>query len=100
MFGGAASGAEPVLRSGPSGIGAAAAEPMAAPKQSAVDETRIVILVRTVVMAGKASHSRAAKPGSGEIARELTDTHRHAQELGMRLSDSVTATAPGDGTEG
>ncbi|GAA1675077.1 hypothetical protein GCM10009745_17670 [Kribbella yunnanensis] len=65
-----------------------------------MDETRIVTLVRTVVMAGKASHSRAAKPGSGEIARDLPGTQGDGDRRGERLSDKVTATAPGEGTEG
>ncbi|GAA0572360.1 hypothetical protein GCM10009534_02770 [Kribbella sandramycini] len=52
----AAAGAADGLPPGPSGIGAAVAVLTAAPKQSAVDETRIVTLARTVVMDGKASH--------------------------------------------
>ncbi|GAA1599602.1 hypothetical protein GCM10009804_65270 [Kribbella hippodromi] len=62
--------------SGTSGIGAATAGPVTVARLSTADETRIVTLARTVVMAGKASHSGAAKPGSAEIGSDLPDTQR------------------------
>ena len=65
------------------GIGAATAGPVTVPRLSTADETRIVILARTVVMAGKASHSRAAKPGAGEIARDLPGTLCDGSPPGM-----------------
>jgi hypothetical protein len=75
---------------GPSGIGAATAGPVMVARLSTADETRIVTLARTVVMAGKASHSRGATPGSAEIGSDLPDTQRESGRF-----DRVTATAPG-----
>jgi hypothetical protein len=73
---------------GPSGTRTAVAVPVTDPKQSTVDETRRVTLARTVVMTGKASQRRAAKPGSGNIPRQFSGTQRDE----VLPSDSVTAT--------
>ncbi|GAA3131782.1 hypothetical protein GCM10010530_60640 [Kribbella aluminosa] len=61
---------------GPSGSGAAIAGPVRVVRLSTADETRIVTLARTVLMAGKASHSGAATPGSDGIGSDLPDTQR------------------------
>src|SRR3954452_12678650 len=75
---------------GSTGTGAATAGPVRVARPSTADEARIVTLARTVVMAGKANHSGAAKPGSTRIGSDLPDTQRENARSGR-----VTATAPG-----
>jgi hypothetical protein len=72
---GGVAGTEPAP--GSSGIGAATAGPVTVARLSTVDEARIVTLARTVVMARKASHSRAAAPGSAEIGKHFPATQRN-----------------------
>jgi hypothetical protein len=58
--------------------------PVAAARQNAVDEARMITLAGTVVMAGKASHSRAAKPGSAEIGKHFPATQRNETLIPIR----------------
>jgi hypothetical protein len=66
--------AEPTGAPGSSGIRTAAAVPVTVTRLSAVDETRMVTLARTVVTAGKASHSGALKPGSDDFGKHFPAT--------------------------
>jgi hypothetical protein len=74
---GVAAGAEPADALGSSGNRAAAAVPVTVPRLSTVDETRIVTLARTVVMAGKASHSKGLKPDTDDNGRHFPGTERN-----------------------